>query len=147
MLVMGSVIGVGIFAVPHTVAGLVGSSSLALAAWALGGVVTLAGALVYAELTRRRPQVGGQYAFLREAYHPALAFAYGWSLLWIMQSGGMASVAVIFADYVIALLKLLGAQLRRRPTQRSRARPSALSRWSTAWGFAPAAPPKTFSWR
>jgi APA family basic amino acid/polyamine antiporter len=104
MLVMGSVIGAGIFVVPHDVAALVRSPVLVLAAWVVGGVVTLAGSLVYAELTRRRPQVGGQYAFLREAYHPAVAFVYGWSLLWIVQSGGMASVAVVFGRYSQELL-------------------------------------------
>lgn len=103
MLVMGTIIGVGIFAVPHSVAALVPDSTLVLAAWVVGGVVTLAGSLVYAELTRRRPHVGGQYAYLREAYHPGVAFVYGWSLLWIMQSGGMASVAVVFARYFLKL--------------------------------------------
>jgi basic amino acid/polyamine antiporter, APA family len=108
MLVMGSVIGAGIFVVPHDVAGLVRTPGLVLTAWILGGVVTLAGSLVYAELTWRRPHVGGQYAFLREAYHPSVAFLYGWSLLWIIQSGGMASVAVVFGRYAIELLHLLG---------------------------------------
>lgn len=98
MLVMGSVIGVGIFVVPHTVAGLVPSSGLVLGTWVIGGLIMLAGALVYAELARRRPHVGGQYAFLREAYHPGVAFVYGWSLLWIIQSGGIAAVAVIFGQ-------------------------------------------------
>src|SRR5439155_4242598 len=60
---------------------------------------------------RRRPHVGGQYAFLREAYHPAVAFLYGWSLLWVVQSGGMASVAVIFARYFLELVRLAGAWL------------------------------------
>ncbi|HEV3447329.1 MAG TPA: amino acid permease [Gemmataceae bacterium] len=111
MLVMGSVIGSGIFVVPHVVARLVHSPALILGAWLLGGMVALAGSLVYAELTRRRPHVGGQYAFLREAYHPALAFLYGWSLLWVVQSGGMASVAVVFARYFLELLRLLGGWL------------------------------------
>ncbi len=106
MLVMGSVIGVGIFVMPHVVAKLVHGPWLALGAWLLGGVISMAGSLVYAELVRRRPQVGGVYAFLREAYHPAVAFAYGWSLLWIIQSGGIASVAVVFADYVTPFLHL-----------------------------------------
>jgi APA family basic amino acid/polyamine antiporter len=104
MLVMGSVIGVGIFVVPHDVAALVPQPSLVLAAWVLGGLSTLAGSLVYAELARRRPHAGGQYTYLREAYHPAVAFLYGWSLLWIIQSGGLASVAVIFARYFLELL-------------------------------------------
>jgi APA family basic amino acid/polyamine antiporter len=107
MLVMGSVIGVGIFVVPHDVAALVPQPSLVLAAWVLGGLSTLAGSLVYAELTRRRPHAGGQYTYLREAYHPAVAFLYGWSLLWIIQSGGLASVAVIFARYFLELLHTL----------------------------------------
>jgi APA family basic amino acid/polyamine antiporter len=106
LLVMGSVIGAGIFVVPHDVAGLLQSPGLVLTAWVLGGIVTLAGSLVYAELTRRRPHVGGQYAFLREAYHPAVAFLYGWALLLIVQSGGMASVAVIFGRYSLELVHL-----------------------------------------
>jgi basic amino acid/polyamine antiporter, APA family len=111
MLVMGSVIGVGIFVVPHDVAKLVPRPTLVLTAWVLGGLLTMAGSLVYAELARRRPHAGGQYAYLREAYHPALAFVYGWSLLWIMQSGGLATVAVIFARYFLELLQLLGSWL------------------------------------
>jgi APA family basic amino acid/polyamine antiporter len=111
MLVMGSVIGAGIFVVPHDVAELVRDPVLVLAAWVLGGLVSLAGSLVYAELTRRRPYVGGQYAFLREAYHPAVAFLYGWSLLWIIQSGGMASVAVVFGRYFAELMHLFGDSL------------------------------------
>jgi APA family basic amino acid/polyamine antiporter len=109
MLVMGSVIGAGIFKVPHTVAALVPAPALVLAAWVVGGLISMAGGLVYADLTRRRPHVGGQYAFLREAYHPALAFVYGWSLLWIIQSGGMAAVALVFGSYFNQLLHLLGA--------------------------------------
>jgi basic amino acid/polyamine antiporter, APA family len=111
MLVMGSVIGAGIFVTPHDVARLVQSPALILLAWSVGGGITLAGGLVYAELTRRRPHVGGQYAFLREAYHPAVAFVYGWSLLWIIQSGGMASVAVVFGRYFLDLLQVLGHHL------------------------------------
>jgi APA family basic amino acid/polyamine antiporter len=110
MLVMGSVIGAGIFVVPHNVAELVHTPALILLAWVLGGVVSLAGSLVYADLSRRRPHVGGQYVFLREAYHPLVAFLYGWCLLWVIQSGGMASVAVVFADYFLELGRLLAAQ-------------------------------------
>jgi APA family basic amino acid/polyamine antiporter len=104
MLVMGSVIGAGIFVVPHDVAELVRLPWLVLAAWAVGGLVTLSGSLVYAELSRRRPEVGGQYAFLREAYHPSVAFLYGWSLLCVLQSGGLASVAVVFGRYFMQLI-------------------------------------------
>jgi APA family basic amino acid/polyamine antiporter len=108
MLVMGSVIGVGIFRTPHSVADAAQSPLLILGAWILGGCVALAGSLIYAEWTRRRPDVGGQYAYLREAYHPAVGFLYGWSLLWIIQSGGIASVAVVFSDYFIELLHAFG---------------------------------------
>jgi len=68
MLVMGSVIGAGIFVVPHDVAKLVHTPALILIAWVVGGVISVAGSLVYADLSRRRPVVGGQYAFLREAH-------------------------------------------------------------------------------
>jgi APA family basic amino acid/polyamine antiporter len=109
MLVMGSVIGAGIFVVPHDVAMVVHTPELVLLAWVLGGAVSLAGSLVYADLARRRPHVGGQYAFLREAYHPVVAFLYGWCLLWVVQSGGMASVAVVFARYFLELGNLFPA--------------------------------------
>jgi APA family basic amino acid/polyamine antiporter len=101
MLVMGSVIGAGIFVVPHDVAKVVHTPALILITWVVGGVVSLAGSLVYADLSRLHPQVGGQYAFLREAYHPVVGFLYGWCLLWVVQSGGMASVAVVFARYFL----------------------------------------------
>jgi APA family basic amino acid/polyamine antiporter len=100
MLVMGTVIGAGIFTVPYVVIGLVHSGELALGAWLVGGVLAISGGLVYAELAGRRPHVGGQYLYLREAYHPIVAFLYGWALLCVVQSGGMAAVAVIFGDYV-----------------------------------------------
>jgi APA family basic amino acid/polyamine antiporter len=79
-----------------------------LAAWVIGGLISMAGGLVNADLARRRPHAGGQYAFLREAYHPALAFVYGWSLLRVIQAGGMAAVAVVFGTYCNQLLLLLG---------------------------------------
>jgi APA family basic amino acid/polyamine antiporter len=117
MLVMGSVIGAGIFVVPHDVAKVVHRPELVLIAWVLGGVVSLAGSLVYADLVRRRPHVGGQYAFLREAYHPVVAFLYGWCLLWVIQSGGMASVAVVFARYFMELGHLFPAILSGSPAE------------------------------
>src|SRR5690348_13081251 len=99
MLVMGGIIGSGIFANPHEVALEVSTPGLILGAWVVGGVVAMLGALVYAELAARRPAVGGQYAFLREAYHPSIAFLYGWALLLVTQTGGMAAVAVTFGRY------------------------------------------------
>jgi APA family basic amino acid/polyamine antiporter len=99
MIVMGGIVGSGIFINPSVVARQVGTPGLILAAWAIGGVIALAGAFVYAELAALRPAVGGQYAYLREAFNPCVAFLYGWALLLVIQSGGMAAVAVTFAHY------------------------------------------------
>lgn len=99
MIVMGGIIGSGIFINPYVVARQVHSPALILGAWLAGGAIALLGAFVYAELAALRPEVGGQYAYLRDAYHPALAFLYGWGLLLVIQSGGMAAVSVTFARY------------------------------------------------
>lgn len=103
MLVMGGIVGAGIFMNPSVVARLVHTPALILGAWAFGGLVALAGAFVYAELAARRPETGGQYAYFREAFSPGVAFVYGWSLLFVTQSGGIAAVAVTFATYFIEL--------------------------------------------
>lgn len=99
MLVMGGIIGAGIFVNPAEVARSVHLPGLIVGVWLLGGIVALVGALVYAELAARRPEVGGQYAYLRDAWGPMPAFLYGWSLLLVIQSGGMAAVAITFARY------------------------------------------------
>jgi basic amino acid/polyamine antiporter, APA family len=99
MIVMGGIIGSGIFMNPAVVAKRVQNPVLILGAWVIGGVIALAGAFIYSELAVLRPDVGGQYAYLRDAYHPALAFLYGWALLLVIQSGGMAAVAITFASY------------------------------------------------
>ncbi|MGA9836838.1 MAG: amino acid permease [Gemmatimonadaceae bacterium] len=99
MIVMGGIIGAGIFINPYVVARQVHTPALILGAWGVGGLIALAGAFVYAELAQLRPQVGGQYAYLRDAFHPMVAFLYGWGLLLVTQTGGMAAVAVTFANY------------------------------------------------
>jgi APA family basic amino acid/polyamine antiporter len=99
LIVMGGIIGSGIFVNPSIVAARTGSAAGALGAWLVGGAIALAGAFVYAELGARRPLAGGQYAYLREAFHPALAFVYAWSLLLLIQTGGMAASAMTFARY------------------------------------------------
>jgi basic amino acid/polyamine antiporter, APA family len=104
LLVMGGIVGSGIFLNPSVVARIVGTPALILSAWLFGGAIAVAGAFVYAELSALRPEVGGQYAFLREAFHPAVAFLYGWSLLLVVQSGGMAAVAITFARYAVELV-------------------------------------------
>ncbi|MFY9554248.1 MAG: amino acid permease [Blastocatellia bacterium] len=106
MIVMGGIIGSGIFMNPHVVAEVVHTPALILGAWAVGGLIALAGAFIYGELAALRPQVGGQYAYIREAFHPAAAFIYGWTLLLVVQSGGMAAVAVTFARYFLDLTHL-----------------------------------------
>ncbi len=106
MLVMGGIIGAGIFVNPAEVARHVHTPQLIVGVWVLGGLIAMAGALVYAELADRRPEVGGQYAYLRDAYGPTPAFLYGWSLLLVIQSGGMAAVAITFARYFLDLAPL-----------------------------------------
>jgi APA family basic amino acid/polyamine antiporter len=101
MIVMGGIIGSGIFMNPSVVARQVHTPFLILGAWVAGGLIALAGALIYAELAARRPRVGGQYAYLGEAYHPLVAFVYGWGLLLVIQTGGMAASAVTFARYFV----------------------------------------------
>src|SRR6266516_4501903 len=100
MIVMGGIVGAGIFANPSEVAHRVHTPFLILGVWVLGGCIAMCGAFIWAELATRLPDAaGGQYVYLREAYHPAVAFMYGWGLLLVTQTGGMAAVAVIFASY------------------------------------------------
>jgi basic amino acid/polyamine antiporter, APA family len=99
MIVMGGIIGAGIFVNPSVVARAVHTPALVVGAWVAGGVIALIGAFVYAELASLRPGVGGQYAYLRDAYHPIVAFLYGWTLLLVIQTGGMAGSAIIFGRY------------------------------------------------
>jgi APA family basic amino acid/polyamine antiporter len=103
MIVMGGIIGAGIFVNPAVVARHVHTPLLVLGAWLIGGMIALIGAFVYAELAALRPRVGGQYAYLRDAYHPIVAFLYGWTLLLVVQTGGMAGAAIIFGRYFCEL--------------------------------------------
>ncbi len=103
MLVMGGIVGSGIFMNPHVVARIVDTPWLILGTWAFGGLIALAGAFIYAELAARRPAVGGQYAYIREAFHPLLGFLFGWGLFLVSTSGGLAAVAMTFARYTIEL--------------------------------------------
>jgi APA family basic amino acid/polyamine antiporter len=103
MLVMGGIIGTGIFMNPYVVAQRVHTAALVLGAWIVGGCIALTGGFIWAELADRMPTAGGQYAYLREAYHPLVAFLYGWVLLLVIQTGGMAAVAVTFSRYFLEL--------------------------------------------
>jgi len=84
MLVMGGMVGVGVFVNPAVVARSLHSPQLVLAAWILGGVVALLGAFVYAELAARMPQTGGEYIYLRETYGPLAGFLFGWTTLLVV---------------------------------------------------------------
>jgi len=105
MIVMGGIVGSGIFINSYVVARQVHTPTLVLGAWAAGGLIALAGAFIWAELAALRPKVGGQYAYMREAFHPSIAFIYGWTLLLVTQTGGMAAVAVTFAKYFVSLTR------------------------------------------
>jgi APA family basic amino acid/polyamine antiporter len=106
MIVISGIIGSGIFINPYVVAQKVHTPFLILAVWLVGGVLALFGAFVFSELSTVMPRVGGQYAFFREAFHPMVAFLYGWGLLLIVQSGATAAVAVAFSQYVARLVNL-----------------------------------------
>src|SRR5882724_7387507 len=106
MIVMGGIVGSGIFINPYVVALRVHTPFLILGVWLLGGGLALLGAFIWAELASRLPGAGGQYAYLRQAYHPSVAFLYGWVLLLVIQTGGMAAVSITFARYFIELTGL-----------------------------------------
>src|SRR5919106_3581954 len=99
MVVVGSMIGSGIFIVSADMARLIGAPGWLLAAWLLTGVLTVVGALSYGELAAMMPRAGGQYVYLREAFSPIWGFLYGWTLFMVIQTGTIAAVAVGFARY------------------------------------------------
>ncbi len=106
MMVVGGIIGSGIFLNPAIVAQRVGTAPSTLAVWVLGGVVAVIGAFVFGELGARRPRAGGSYVYLFEAFGPVPAFLYGWTLLAVIATGAIAAVAVTFASYATALFGL-----------------------------------------
>ena len=106
MIVVGGVIGSGIFLNPKIVAERTATSAGVIEAWAFGAFVGVIGALCYAELGARRPQAGGTYVYLREAFGPLVAFLFGWTMLLINYSGSIAAVAVVFATYACRAIGL-----------------------------------------
>src|SRR5262245_28933320 len=100
------VIGAGIFKAPSIVAGNPSSGAECLGAWVLGGVVSLCGALVYAELASRHPETGGEYAFLSRGWGPGVAFVFAWARMTVIQTGAIAAVAFVFGDYASEMLRL-----------------------------------------
>ncbi len=110
MLVAGAMIGSGIFIVSAEIARDLGSAGWLLAVWVVTGIITIAGALSYAELAAMMPHAGGQYVYLREAYSPFWGFLYGWTLFLVIQTGTIAAVGVSFAKYLGVLVPELGTQ-------------------------------------
>ena len=107
MLVVGAMIGSGIFIVPAEMARHVGSAGWLLVAWGVAGVLTIAGALCYGELSGMMPEAGGMYVYLREAYSPLLGFLYGWTLFSVIETGTIAAVAVAFARFSGVLFPII----------------------------------------
>jgi amino acid transporter len=105
-VVIGIVVGMGIFRAPSTVAGAAGSETVALLLWVLGGVVSLLGALTYAELAAAYPDKGGEYHFLRRAYGGPTAFVFGWARLTVIQTGTIAGAGFVIGDYLSAFAGL-----------------------------------------
>ncbi len=107
MIVIGTMIGSGIFIVPAEMARLIGSSGWLLVAWLVAGVLTIAAAISYGELASMMPEAGGMYVYLREAFSPLWGFLYGWTLFTVIQTGTIAAVAVAFARFTGLLLPVI----------------------------------------
>src|SRR6185503_10659667 len=105
-MVVGTIIGASIFVQPAVVTSAVPSIAGVLAVWIVAGALTLAGALITAELSAALPESGGVYAYLRSAFSPALGFLWAWAMFWSMHSGIIAALAVIFARYFAHLVPL-----------------------------------------
>ena len=110
MIVIGSMIGSGIFIVSADIARTVGGAGWLLVVWLITGLVTVIAALSYGELGGMMPHAGGQYVYLREAYNPLVGFLYGWTLFLVIQTGMIAAVAVAFAKFTAVLVPALGEQ-------------------------------------
>jgi len=109
MLVIGSMIGSGIFIVSADIARTVGSSGMLIVVWFITGIITLIGALSYGEMAAMIPKAGGQYVYLRDAFNPLTGFLYGWTLFMIIQTGSIAAVAVAFAKFTAVLIPWFGS--------------------------------------
>src|SRR5205807_5822303 len=99
-IVVGTVIGSGIFLVPRAMVQRVGTPEMVFVVWVFGGLLSLAGALSYAELAAALPEAGGEYAYLREAYGPMWGYLYSWTQMWVAKSGSIATLATAFFIYL-----------------------------------------------
>src|SRR5580700_10034467 len=107
-IVVGTVIGSGIFLVPSAMARNVGSPLKIFGVWIFGGLLSLFGALSYAELAAAMPEAGGEYVYLRDAYGPLWGFLYGWTQMWVAKSGSIATLATGFYIYLANFRPELG---------------------------------------
>src|SRR6266545_1517815 len=110
MIVIGVMIGSGIFIVPADMARTIGSSGWLLVAWGVTGVLTIAAAVSYGELASMMPEAGGMYVYLREAFSPLWGFLYGWTLFTVIQTGTIAAVSVAFARFAGLLMPGISEQ-------------------------------------
>src|SRR5947209_7371746 len=107
-IVIGTVIGSGVFLVPSAMIRYVGSVRNLFVVWVLAGVLSLFGALTYAELAAALPEAGGEYVYLSEAYGPFWGFLYGWTQFWVAKSGSIATLAAGFYTYLTVFVPVLG---------------------------------------
>src|SRR5688500_3175285 len=105
-IVVGTTLGSGIFLTPGSVLRNAGSGGIALTVWIVGGVLSLLGALTFAELGAAKPDAGGLYVYLRDAFGTALAFLFGWTMLLVIGSGSLATLAAAFARYLAVFIEL-----------------------------------------
>lgn len=112
LVTVGSVLGTGIFITTGDIARVLPHAGLILLVWVLGGLLTLAGALTYAELGGMFPKAGGQYHYLKEAYGPLAGFLFGWASFWVIMTGGIATLAVGFGEYLGAFVPFFSTQHR-----------------------------------
>src|SRR5690606_3414573 len=103
---VGLVVGIGIFRTPSIVAGNVSSEWMFILVWVLGGLITLIGALCYAELSAAHPHAGGEYHFLSRAYGKSVAMMFGWARCTVIQTGAIAAVAFMLGDYLSQLIPI-----------------------------------------
>ena len=117
-IVVGTVIGSGIFIVPKTMILQVGSPRLVLLVWVCGGLLSLAGALTYAELAAMMPEAGGEYVYLKEAYGPFCGFVYGWTQMWVAKSApARLRLATLFGSISLLTHTRRGGDLLNRQTR------------------------------
>src|SRR5690242_11980710 len=109
--VIGTVIGSGVFLVPSTMIAQVGSTKILFAVWVIAGLLSLFGALTYAELAAAMPEAGGEYVYLGAAYGPFWGYLYGWTQFWVAKSGSIATLAAGFYTYLTAFYPVLGLPL------------------------------------